>query len=430
MKRQLLSLALCLGFIFSLEPVNVGINQPSHLVAEGDWNCISTFEDFLYQMVRIDFYDYDSPFNPPPFPWEMRTEIPEWVLNEIINTNNRDGIAWWTANLDLARTISEHTELWIHLDRHYIRYNTGSDVFSVFSTSPYDKNGKIYRDVQVKDLFETVTGQIFGVNYPEGYDTVWLQEVPLFSVFNEVEDRFEFYDVGLNFSAEEVGWGYVEMTGRYGVIISHSSSVIWIYQQQDGLFSYNLHDFKLRHYETSFDGIVEKMISTPIGFLIFGQHRGDTHKMSTLLNAGELLRYYPASQHTEEVAIPSTPWPDYGTLIYTDSGNLWIGIHGYLTKEGSWILKNPDSTTYIDLGRTSLSYNWAQPDLLFQSSNGYLWFTNDRGDTLGIEGTAWYDTETEKGCWFTTEPSSIVEDGEGNLWMLIEEKIYKYSLSE
>lgn len=412
----------CLCFLTSCNSITQGKNLIPRLTTQDEWSCISTFEDFLYQMVKID--RKDERFNLstiyPSSPWELSTEIPESVINDLTNGEIT------RTNIELTRIYSGQTELWIRYGTNMIRHNVGTDSFSIISTLPFDKSGKIYKDVEVRDLFQIATGNIVGVNYPKNYDTVWQEEIPLFSVYNEVENKFEFYDIGLKYREQQVGFGSVGMIPREGVIISKSNNLIWIYQQQDGLYSYNPTDSKLQHYETSFDGVVQRMVASQNGFLLFSQKKEESWEISP----GELVKYYPVTQTVEEINVPFFHWPDYGTLLYTNSGDLWIGIHGYMSKNGPWILRSPNRLAYIDLGADSDTYNWQQPDLLFQSSNGFLWYTNEVGDGVGIHGSAWYDPVTETGCWFTTESGNIMEDNRKTIWMTIGEKIYKYSTSK
>lgn len=411
MKNKILIFTTCLSILTSCDP----ITQENGLAATQDkWSCISKFDDFLYQMVKIDRNDerFDLPIAYPSSPWELHTEIPKSVSDSS-----------WT-NIELARTYSGQTELWIRSRENIIKHSVGTEDFSIIPISPFDKSGEIYKDVEVRGLFEATTGNIIGVNLPKNYKTVWQKKIPLLSIYNEIENKFEFYDIGLEFREKQVGFGSVGMIPRDGVIITQSDGLIWIYQQQDGLYSYNPSSSELKHYKTSFDGVIQRMIASKEGYLLFSQKKEEGWKLSS----GELVKYYPASQTTENIRVPFPRWPDYGSLLYTVSGDLWIGIHGYLSKDGSWILQSPDRLAYINLGASSESYNWAHPKLLFQSSNGYLWYTNKTGDALGVDGSAWYDPISEQGCWFTTESGNIVEDGQKSLWMAIDKKIYKYVL--
>jgi hypothetical protein len=414
LKMKLL-IFFCLGLVTSCNSITEHKNLSSTQSGQEKWNCISTFDDFIYQMVRIEREDkrFNLPSVYPSSPWELTGEIPKAVIT---NTSTI---------LELVRNHFGQTELWIRSDQNMVKHNIDSNDFSIIPFSPYDDEGDFYEDVEVRDLFESATGNVMGVNYPRYYNTVWQVEIPLLSIYNEDENRFEFYNIGLNFRDQQVRFGSDGMIPREGVIVTNRNGIIWIYQQQDGLYSYNPINYELRHYETKFDGVVQRMIAAPEGYLLFSQKTDD----SLVLSPGELVKYYPSSHTVDAISVPLFRWPDYGTLVYTNSGDMWIGFQGFLSKDGTWVSKNPNRFDYFNLGYSSQTYNWHQPELLFQSSNGYLWYTNSRGDGLGVNGSAWYDPVSETGCWFTTESANIVEDEKKNLWMVVGAKIFKLPFS-
>lgn len=421
MKKRILIFLACLIPLTSCklnaQESNHGSPQLTQEVSN-EWNCIFSFESFVYQMVeREKTFREDIKLNIyPDSPWQLFTEIPE-------NIPVKYGM-----DIELTSNHSGKTELWIRADSfNIIRYIVDSNTYSSFSAFPQDNNGDVYKNIVVQDLFEIETGKIIGINYPINYNTdfvEWNETIPLFSIYNEKENTFEFYDIGIkNIS----GSNYIETLKQIGVI-AHNKNLIWIFQQQAGLYSYDTRTGNLKFYETSFEGNIQRILVSQDGFLLFKQEKGVPPTSFWELSSGELVKYYPKSQITEEIDVPELPWAGFGNMLYTKSGDLWIGFHGYLSKNGSWILKNPYRTAYLNLGDSSITYNWNQPDLLFQSSNGYLWYTNEMVDAPGVAGTAWYDPVTEKGCWFTTESGNIVEDSYNNLWMVTGRKIYKYAL--
>jgi ligand-binding sensor domain-containing protein len=68
-----------------------------------------------------------------------------------------------------------------------------------------------------------------------------------------------------------------------------------------------------------------------------------------------------------------------------------------------------------------MDYRWKSPTILMESSDNRLWFESENG-------LVWLDPSEGKWCWFTTVQSNIVEDEEHNLWMIANEKLYKYPL--
>ena len=233
--------------------------------------------------------------------------------------------------------------------------------------------------------------------------------------------------MGLKFRLSSTKFEWVGMIPRDGVIVTANQNMVWVYHQEDGLFSYNPQDSILKHHRIPLDGIVQRLALSPDGNLLLSQ---EMEGSNWTLTPGELILYNPQSSQHQKLNVPLFRWPDYGTLLYTDSGDLWIGIHGYLAQDGSWVLKNPKRYRYTNLGFSPQSYNWVHPKLLFQSSNGYLWYTAYSGDLLGVHGTAWYDPKTDTGCWFTTESGNIFEDINHTLWLLAGKRIYKYNLAE
>ncbi|WP_420640850.1 hypothetical protein [Candidatus Leptofilum sp.] len=387
------------------------------------WDCINSFDDFLYQMTEIGRNDprYKlSDIYPPP-PWEMVTELPESYLDIELSRG-------FGAKIEIARSYLSQTELWIRNgDQTIFRYIPSTEDIFLISPYPYDNDGTIHKDVIVKDIFEVKDGSIFGVNYPKDHETVWREAIPLISIYNELDGAFEFYDIGLRYHADDIKFGWVGMIPRDGIIIANDENAIWIYQQQDGLYNYNLQNSLLHHHEVPFTQIVQRMVISPDGNLLFSQEKEGSN---WTLHPGELIQYSPIFQTITEVNVPFRRWPDYGTLLYVESGDLWLGIHGFLSSDGDWVLRNPKRRIFTDLGRGSDTYNWAHPKLLFQSSNGYLWYTAYSGDFLGVQGSAWYDPAREIGCWFTTEAGIIVEDTQQTLWMVTDGKLYKLTLSE
>jgi len=73
---------------------------------------------------------------------------------------------------------------------------------------------------------------------------------------------------------------------------------------------------------------------------------------------------------------------------------------------------------------SGLDYRWKSPKVVLESSDDRVWFQSDEN------GMVWLDPDEEQWCWFTTEKSNIVEDAEGNLWMIADGKLYKNAIGE
>jgi len=68
------------------------------------------------------------------------------------------------------------------------------------------------------------------------------------------------------------------------------------------------------------------------------------------------------------------------------------------------------------------TYQWYRPRPMIESSDGRIWFD---GSSAGL---VWLDPQKGIWCKFTTIDSNILEDREGNLWLLYDSQLYKYSL--
>jgi hypothetical protein len=57
------------------------------------------------------------------------------------------------------------------------------------------------------------------------------------------------------------------------------------------------------------------------------------------------------------------------------------------------------------------------------TQDGRLWYSS-------LRGSGWVNPATAQWCLFTTYQSNILEDSTGNLWMIADGDLYKYSLEE
>ncbi len=403
-----------LGIVASCTPIQNKTNE---------WNCIQSFDDFLYQMTEFkgDSRAINTAEIYPSTPWEFVAELPGTIFD-------KESRARYQTSIEFTRNREIQTELWIRgSENDLVVFFPESGDYSLLSSNPSDENGNVIKDIVVLDIFQISNGAIFGLNYPLNEGAFGQNKFPLFSIYNESEHRFEFYDIGLKYSGDTIRLGWVGMIPRDGVIVANSDDMIWFYHQQDGLFSYDVLNAKLLHHQISLDDIVQRIAITPDGNVLLSQERKGS---PWTLTPGEFIFYEPDNKQYHEIPVPRLRWPDYGKLLYTESGDLWIGIHGYLSIEGDWHLKNPSRYRYTNLGASPQSYNWSHPKLLIESSNGFLWYSAYSGDALGVHGAAWYDPETGAGSWFTTEAGEIIEDSSNVLWMIANSRIYKFNVND
>jgi len=170
-------------------------------------------------------------------------------------------------------------------------------------------------------------------------------------------------------------------------------------------------------------------------------YEAQTHDVSTLsyfaagpdgdiwyLTSSGVDRYNPATGDTRFYNYPyQDNWGAY-KLYFDRSGNLWLDGNGWLDLSNDdapiWnkVLASPIFTfeaPHPEKGR----YHAENPGIPFQSSNGLYWFS-ETGGLLRL------DLEKEKWCLMSRgEGSNIVEDANHNLWMIADNKLYKYALN-
>ena len=113
--------------------------------------------------------------------------------------------------------------------------------------------------------------------------------------------------------------------------------------------------------------------------------------------------------------------------LYVDrGGRLWLDDRGWID------FSNPRDPVWNTVIRSPVfinnvvspedQYNWDRPNHIYQSSDGLYWFS-------GAVGMVRFDSETGEWCKFTTGSSPITEDNQGNLWIAVYGKLYRYHLA-
>jgi hypothetical protein len=68
-------------------------------------------------------------------------------------------------------------------------------------------------------------------------------------------------------------------------------------------------------------------------------------------------------------------------------------------------------------------YGWSSPNQIYQSSDGMYWFSDSNVGLVNL------NPANGKWCKFTTGYSPISEDNQGNLWIAVFGKLYKYHIT-
>jgi hypothetical protein len=369
----------------------------------------------------------DSPCIPPVVNIAYPVDIPKSLNGE---SNDIFPLGDWKfeANLpeesngSIPQIITKSQEVWVLSDE--LEY--------VYSYSTETKKWEGYNTIEnvsavPRSLFlskdETIWG--FGVS-SSGVDAN--DKIPLISRYNENSDQFEFVtdidgvllDLRLirippNVSEGQDGllWFFGSRIGDIGV----------------GLYSFNPSSLKVEKwlYWSSNHSYTGPVVS-PEGLIWYFQGDLNNQHLHSFSHDTEEIQTYYGIPDFERVGRPIN-------LYFDHEGRLWADNKGWLDFENPdnpvWyeIIPNPVFLTdqgafHPDTIDGSISkYGFSPSVYISQSSNGWLWVTT-------FHGTIRLDLEEGIWCKFTTGSSPVVEDGEGYVWIVIFDKLYKYQLSQ
>jgi ligand-binding sensor domain-containing protein len=142
-----------------------------------------------------------------------------------------------------------------------------------------------------------------------------------------------------------------------------------------------------------------------------------------------IFQYNPETNSINEITLPDTglnPGSWYSGIRVDDKGRIWFGDVGWLDEKGIWnrYLTSPLFLT-DRLKEAAEMYNFSHEggngSIIALTSDDSLWFNS-------MNGLIRSNAKEEKWCWVTTEMTNIVEDNAGNVWILVDNKLYKRQL--
>lgn len=146
----------------------------------------------------------------------------------------------------------------------------------------------------------------------------------------------------------------------------------------------------------------------------------------------KLLKYFIATNRLEQYnGSPNFNEIGHVSLLFVDNnGNLWFENKGWLDftdpEEQVWYEMMPSPVFLTDKGwffsnpeSLPTRYGWSVPTDISQSSNGWFWFST-------LHGTIRLDPVAEEWCLFTNGNSPVVEGDNGDLWLVVFGKLYRY----
>lgn len=366
-------------------------------------SCIGDFDEFALPVsARIEFMPETIL---PMVPWELEAQISNSGEVEITRQTST-GTEVWLRTFRSGPDFSEFT-------REFLIYNVNSNQIDYISAELGSEG------IWVDRLLVDNNGQIWGQIAWDPSHEHTTQNVPRIARFDEVTNRFELLETGPLIKVEQ---GSNRLPATYFTrMLFDENGTLWVFVDSDGIYS--------------FDPATEELIlhdgGNDIQFLDVVNSHNNTFVIQINesyqqgLQSGELLEYFPQSEQIVPIEVPDEQSPGAFSIMFDSSGRLWYGSVGWRDIDGNWHLLHNDPEAYFTNVSTSLAFLSATPNLLLESSNGYLWFAKTREIDNGV---AWYDPKTRKGCWFTNVATQVVEDPEGNIWLSIGGALYRLSI--
>ncbi len=333
----------------------------------------------------------------PPSPWQVEIGLPE--------TPNGGEFSY--DHISFARSRAGYSEIWVKRQVDFGRkgiqpipkvqilvYRTDIEEWKLIPET-FDKNsaksGSIYLE---KD--GTIWAEFAFSNPETGY----------FAVFNEADGAFNYLKNGKSIPS--------------GNRLLDGNGIFWIIH--DGVYSFNPDSGEITQHISipnlnNYSSLYSSMATfAPDDSIYFVNVTGD--------QKAELLHFSTKTGNIDSENLSNAFYylADMAYSLFVDrSGKLWVSDLGWMEPNGTWykIIRSPIFIT--DRAESGNKYTWVYPSIVHESSTGLLWFHSENG-------MAYLNPEKEIWCWFTTEQSNIVEDREGNLWMIAEDNLYRLSL--
>lgn len=360
-------------------------------------NCIHSFNRFAYEGPR----DPNEEVYLPQAPWEVVTDGLQTMKEK----------EYFILDVALTRDNDLSQEIWLKIasqsDRKWLVYTPQTHEAKFIPVEIQVAN------VAVHDVYVDNKGVIWGALAPSSSSKA--TTLPVLSVFNESQQQFELIDEMFN----------VPINSNTTIVQSYDKNVIWVVVGNDALYAFDTDTRTIQKKSGLLNINPIYATSAHDGSLYFSTRLGNpTVPGYSSLKQEKIYQFSPEANELIQVTIPDE-WPIYRGLLSDSEGRLWLGSIGFRDTNGRWNLLYPNSERFFKYPLTLAS---TLPTLLFESSDGRLWYTNWWDGGIWYQGTAWYDPSTRSGCMITNLVGSILEDTDRNLWMAVNGSLYRYAL--
>ena len=366
---------------------------------DSDSVCIPPVAELAYPLGIPKPLDAKAEEISPKGGWQLQASLPESLGDYLPQIAIKEKEIWILANM--ANKV--------------FRYQADTDGWKSYNT--IDDYPVAPRNIFVSHGTVWGLGQIF----PD-FDSV--RDYPFLSYYNATTDQFEFVtDVDGILDNVSTLSDPMEVT-------SDSVGLLWmfVYGEDDvGLYSFNPETRK-----------AEKHISLKQGALYYGPAIAPNGDIWFVDGWEDRLAIYSPVTHESQLyyGVPSLERVGIPEPLYFDrEGRLWLSNKGWLDFKDPanpvWYEIIPSAVFLTENGEFLIDilegprarysrYGWVEPSEIYQSSNGWYWFTAD--------GIIRLDPQKAEWCRFTTGRSPVVEDKDGYLWIVVYDKLYKYDL--
>jgi len=373
--------------------------------ADTDGPCIQPITNLAYPVGIPKPLDEEPKGVPPLGDWQTVSSLPESLEGYI------------------ARIATRAKEVWIAgFDAEMVfRYHTDTSRWQAYSS--IDEVAAV-----PEDLYVSRDGTVWGIGV-NAFGPESAPGLPLLSRYNETNDRFEFFP---DVDGLLIGMGVLR---NLPPISEDKTGMLWFFaskigpegagDEAVGLYSFDPVSRKAEKHTSMMSGYhYTTPVVAPDGLIWF--YNGQEASLYTYSPATGENRAFHGIPSFERIG---SPW----NLFFDESGNLWADNKGWLDfsdpTDPVWYEIIPSAAFLTDHGafRTDdvegprSRYGFTPPVYIYQSSNGWMWFTT-------LDGTIRLDPRKEEWCRFTNGSSTVVEDDEGNVWISVFDKLYKYEL--
>jgi hypothetical protein len=330
----------------------------------------------------------------PAGDWKIDSIIPVTAPDRVDNLVTRRGNEVWMI-------VEKDDETWVY------RYRTDTHQWTAYTS--IDK-----QPVVPDELIVAPDGTLWGIDWiNQKWHLVDYGAFPMLSRYDDAADEFRFVKVpdGIlrTFSSPRFPpMVQIDKSGTLWMILNKGAN------SPGGLYSYDPGNEKMTHHlpDTDLSGWGSLAIAPNQDVWIFDPTIGV-----------KLIDYHPSTGQYNNTFMNLTDrniknWS--GDLFFDRTGKLWSGIDGWIdfSNPNDPVINSsslPFSTMFSD---GDGDWTWGRPSAMFQSSNGWYWFS------FIDAGTVRLDARTGQWCKFTSAFSFVIEDPQGNIRIVADGKLY------